>query len=99
MTPPIGPPGFVTLAKGTNFPPGATVSLVWSEGITARANTVRVAPDGTFVWQALVFRHDVLGRRVLDATRVAGTLFGPVRSNEFLVVPGTLQPPDFKNRR
>src|SRR5262249_56776742 len=33
--PAIGPPGFVTSVRGTDFPPGARVKLSWNVGITA----------------------------------------------------------------
>src|SRR5262249_25006996 len=36
--PAIGPPGFVTSVRGTDFPPGARVKLSWNVGITAAAS-------------------------------------------------------------
>ncbi|MFC7547729.1 hypothetical protein [Plantactinospora sp. GCM10030261] len=92
--PPIGPPGFVTLGVGTDFPPGATVSLRWSAGISAPTE-VRVGPDGTFRQQVLVFHHDLLGDRRLVA---AGSGFTPAEA-AFTVVPASLQPGDFVQRR
>jgi hypothetical protein len=87
----------VAIARGGNFPPGAVVRLTWRDGITERDNTVTVAPDGSFRWQALVFRRDALGARVLRAERVRGSRFGAV-SADFLVVPRSLQPPQLVGR-
>lgn len=99
VQPTIGPPGFVALATGVNFPPGARVRLGWAPGITARPDTVVVAADGTIRAQVLVLRKDVLGPRVLEAVRVSGTPFGPVRTTQpFLVVPRSLDPPLFEDR-
>jgi hypothetical protein len=94
VDPKVGPPGFVALATGTGFPPGATVTLTWNPGISARTE-VRVGPDGTFRQQMLVFHHDQLGPRRLTAT---GAGFGPV-DDGFTVVPATLEPDDFVQRR
>jgi hypothetical protein len=92
--PGIGPPGFVTIVSGANFPPGVTVRIAWQPGISAPTQ-VRVGPDGTFQTQLLVFHHDRLGPRAAAAT---GPGFGPVTA-PFLVVPAVLQPRDFVQRR
>jgi hypothetical protein len=98
--PAIGPPGFVTLATGTNYPPGAVVRLNWDFGITATPNLVTIKPDGTFRIQVLVMRKEPLGERLLIGTRFAGTPFGTVPAAQpFLVVPRSLGPPDFDSRR
>jgi Tol biopolymer transport system component len=105
VSPVLGPPGGVPTASGTNFPPGATVRLVWREDaapdgtlpITATGNEVEVAPDGTFSWPALVFRRDILGPRQLVAEPVDGPGFGAVAA-DFLVVPRSLDPPEFEGR-
>jgi hypothetical protein len=94
VDPGIGPPGFVTMASGTDFPPGTTVTLAWNPGISA-PTTVVVAGDGTFQAQVLVFHHDQLGDRRLVAT---GAGFGAVDTG-FLVVAAGLQPRDFVYRR
>jgi hypothetical protein len=94
LEPVVGPPGFVPIAVGTGFPPGTTVALTWNPGISAH-ETVLVAADGTFRRQVLVFHHDQLGPRRLVAS---GTGFGDVDTG-FLVVPGTVQPDDFVDRR
>ncbi|WP_305073000.1 LpqB family beta-propeller domain-containing protein [Micromonospora okii] len=99
VDPAIGPPGFVTAAVGTGFPPGATVRLRWQPGITTTPDTVRAAPDGSFRTQVLVLRRDELGPRDLAAARVSGPAFGPVRAAEpFLVVPRAFDPPVFGGR-
>ncbi|MEV4758117.1 VWA domain-containing protein [Micromonospora sp. NPDC049559] len=100
VTPTIGPPGFVTEAVGSNFPPGAVVRLNWSFGITATPDRVTVAPDGTFRTQVLIMRKEPLGPRDLVATLVTGTNFGTVQTPQpFLVVPRSLAPPNFDSGR
>ncbi|GAA1304715.1 hypothetical protein [Saccharothrix xinjiangensis] len=98
VEPGVGPTGSVPLATGRGFPPGATVRLAWSVGIPPVPDEVAVGPDGTFETQVLVFHNDVVGPRRLAGAAVLGPGFGPVRSDEFLVVPRTLQPPDFASR-
>lgn len=95
VQPPVGPPGFVAGAEGRGFPPGATVRLPWTRGISQSPGEVVVEADGTFEAQVLVFPHDQLGVRALTGAPVHGPRFGEVRSNDFLVVPRTVQPPDF----
>ncbi|WP_213450319.1 VWA domain-containing protein [Rhizomonospora bruguierae] len=100
VSPPIGPPGFVTEAVGRGFPPTATVRLSWDPGITALPDTVRTGPDGGFRTQVLIMRKDVLGPRTLTATRVTGPTYAPVPADvPFLVVPRTLAPPLYDGRR
>lgn len=99
LDPAIGPPGFVTAAVGTDFPPGARVRLRWAPGITATPDTVTVGADGGFRAQVLILRKDRLGPRDLTATRVTGRAFGAVRADEpFLVVPRGLAPPLLRGR-
>jgi uncharacterized repeat protein (TIGR01451 family) len=99
VDPAIGPPGFVTRAMGTEFPPGAVIRLAWDPGVTAAPNTVTVGPDGTFDVQELIMRKDQLGPRILRAELVSGTRFGAVRTaKEFLVVPRQLAPPIYGGR-
>lgn len=99
VNPLVGPPGFVTRAKGADFPPGAVVRLVWDTGLTAAPETVTVAQDGTFDSQRLVMRKDELGPRYLRAELVTGSRFAPVRTAKpFLVVPRQLDPPVFNGR-
>ena len=99
VTPTIGPPGFVTEARGRDFPPGARVRLAWQPGVTATPDTVVVAADGTFRVHLLILRKDRLGPRDLTVTRVSGPRFAAVGTTEaFLVVPRSLTPPDFTGR-
>ncbi|MFI9814644.1 DUF11 domain-containing protein [Saccharothrix variisporea] len=98
VDPLVGPGGFVPRTTGTGFPPGGTVKLAWTVGISATPGTVSVKDDGTFDAQVLVFENDQVGPRELAATAEAGPGFAAVRSNPFLVVPKSLQPPDFVGR-
>jgi len=98
MLPPIGSPGFVSLAYGVDFPPGVdVVSLTWSPGITANDGPFPVDSDGTFRLPILIIRRDELGNRVLKAAAHTAGLFGTVTA-PMLVVPRTLSPPRFLGR-
>ncbi|GAA2391086.1 hypothetical protein GCM10010420_13900 [Streptomyces glaucosporus] len=93
--PEIGKPGFVTSVRGRDFPPGVPVRFAWKPGITAAAAPTVPGPDGTFVGQLLVLPKDQTGPRTITAT---GPGFSPART-DFLVVSGTVQPPDEVVRR
>ncbi len=93
--PPIGKPGFVASVRGKDFPPGAPVTFTWRPGITAAAAPTFPGPDGTFIGQLLILAKDQAGPRVITA---AGPGFAPV-TTEFLVVTGSVQPPDEVQRR
>lgn len=93
--PPIGKPGFVTLVRGKDFPPGAPVKLTWSPGITAAAAPSRAGADFRFTAQLLILRKDQTGPRVITAR---GPGFSPV-TTPFLVVNGSVQPPYEVDRR
>lgn len=93
--PPIGKPGFVTSVRGEDFPPGAPVRFTWKPGITAAAAPTFPRRDGTFIGQLLILAKDQTGPRVIIAS---GPGFSPVQT-EFLVVSGTVQPPDELTRR
>ncbi|MEW2546302.1 hypothetical protein AB0910_11090 [Streptomyces sp. NPDC047002] len=93
--PPIGKPGFVTSVRGKDFPPGAPVRLSWKPGITAAAVPTVPVPDGTFIGQLLILTKDQTGPRTITAS---GPGFSPV-TTDFLVVSGTVQPPDEVTRR
>ncbi|MFF9815221.1 hypothetical protein [Streptomyces sp. NPDC014006] len=93
--PGIGKPGFVTSVRGKDFPPGAPVRFTWKPGITAAAAPTVPAPDGTFIGQLLILAKDQTGPRVITAK---GPGFSPV-TTDFLVVNGSIQPPDEVTRR
>ncbi|WP_051772699.1 DUF11 domain-containing protein [Saccharothrix sp. NRRL B-16314] len=93
--PPIGEPGFVTSVRGVDFPPGAPVRLTWSPGITSAAAPTIPRPDGGFTAQLLILGKDQTGPRTITA---AGPGFRPA-TTPFLVVPGTVGPPDMVRRR
>ncbi|MBB5802173.1 Tol biopolymer transport system component [Saccharothrix ecbatanensis] len=93
--PPIGEPGFVTSVRGVDFPPGVPVRLTWSPGITAAAAPTIPRADGGFAAQLLILGKDQTGPRTITAT-------GPgfrADPTPFLVVPGTVGPPDMVRRR
>ncbi|MFD4025458.1 hypothetical protein ACFWRV_18365 [Streptomyces sp. NPDC058576] len=93
--PKIGKPGFVTSVRGKDFPPGAPVTLSWKPGITAAAAPTRPLGDGTFIAQLLILAKDRTGPRDITAK---GPGFSPVKT-DFLVVLGTITPPDEVIRR
>ncbi|MEU6811838.1 hypothetical protein ABZ920_23240 [Streptomyces sp. NPDC046831] len=93
--PDIGKPGFVTSVRGKDFPPGVPVRFTWKPGITASAAPTVPRPDGTFIGQLLILAKDQTGPRVIIAK---GPGFSPVKT-DFLVVSGTVQPPDTVTRR
>lgn len=93
--PPIGKPGFVTSVRGEDFPPGVPVRFTWKPGITAAAAPTVPRRDGTFIGQLLILAKDQTGPRVITAS---GPGFSPVQT-DFLVVTGTVQPPDEVTRR
>ncbi|WP_410597516.1 VWA domain-containing protein [Amycolatopsis sp. lyj-23] len=93
VDPGVAPLGAVPRVTGTGFPPGATVRLAWSEGISETPGLVTVGVDGKFEAQFLVFHHDLIGPRTVSAGPVSGPKFGTVPSNPILVVLRTEQPP------
>ncbi|MEV6308225.1 hypothetical protein AB0M10_06420 [Streptomyces sp. NPDC051840] len=93
--PPIGKPGFVTSVRGKDFPPGVPVRFAWKPGITAAAAPTVPLRNGTFIGQLLILAKDQTGPRVITAS---GPGFSPVKT-DFLVVSGTVQPPDQVVRR
>lgn len=102
ILPPLGPPGFVTSVTGTGFPPGEPVTLQWDRGILDVEGPKPLTSDGSggFKVSVLIFHHDVRGTRVLSASPGPGATSNYVAPTaQFLVVPGTLQPGDFANRR
>ncbi len=98
LNPPVGPPGIVTIATGSGFPPGAVIGLRWSIGITPRLGPIVADAGGRFRVQVLVLHGDQTGRRMLIAEPAAGTAFTPV-SVPMLVTPASVAPPGFLLRR
>lgn len=94
VTPGVVRPGEPVSVRGTDFPPGERVRLVWSTGLTADTSPLTVGRDGRFETQVLVLRKDRIGPRLLraEAARLEH-LEEPV-----LVVRHALQPPDFAGR-
>ncbi|WP_405681801.1 hypothetical protein [Streptomyces sp. NBC_00057] len=93
--PEVGKPGFVTSVRGKDFPPGVPVRFTWKPGITAAAAPTVPLPDGTFIGQLLILAKDETGPRIITAK---GPGFSPV-TTDFLVVSGSVQPPDEVTRR
>ena len=81
---------------GTGFPPGRAVVLTLD--LMPGQVTATAAADGTFTVPFVIFPHTQYGKRQLHAT-VQGVPAPIVVSTDFLVVPGSLQPPDFAERR
>jgi hypothetical protein len=99
LIPAVGPPGAVTTAVGTGYPPNAAVDFAWTVGVLPPGlATVVTAADGTFMFEILIFPHDTLGARQLVASRnPKSPAFATVMA-DFLVVPGSVQPNDFSWR-
>ncbi|HKT01311.1 MAG TPA: choice-of-anchor D domain-containing protein [Rugosimonospora sp.] len=94
--PPLAPPGAVSQVSGTGFPPGQTVVLTLSN--MAGQTSVTASATGTFTTPLVILPHTLPGQQQLTATVPA--VPGPLTVGiPFLVAPGSLQPPDFVNRR
>lgn len=86
LSPPVGPPGAVTIVAGKGFPPNTALTLAWKPGI----GSTSVTTDGTGAFSdhpQLIFPKDQLGPRALVATPSGVTA-------TFLVVPPPLSPGD-----
>jgi Tol biopolymer transport system component len=94
--PPLNPPGAVSRVVGAGFPPGKVVVLTL-DGMPGQTSAT---PDGTGAFTAplVIFPHTAPGKRQLHAT-VQGVPTPITVSIDYLVVPGSLQPPDFAERR
>ncbi len=93
--PAVGKPGFVTSVRGRDFPPGAPVRFRWNPGITTAGAPTIPKADGTFIGQLLILAKDQTGPRTITASDPG---FSPART-DFLVVYGSIQPPDEVIRR
>lgn len=99
LVPDIGPPGIVTTAVGTGFPPSFPVDFAWTVGVLPPGvQTVVTQPDGTFTFEILIFPHDTIGARQLVASRNPKSPPFADAKADFLVVPGSVQPNDFSWR-
>ncbi len=95
--PPLAPPGAVSQITGTGFPANKPIQLVLD--LMPPQNSQPVADaNGNFTFPLVIFPHTSPGLRVLHATISAAPQVLPVNI-PFLVVPGSLQPPDFAERR
>ncbi|OGO57499.1 MAG: hypothetical protein A2V85_17110 [Chloroflexi bacterium RBG_16_72_14] len=92
LSPRVGPPGTVFIATGTGFPPGAQVRLSWSRGMTPKLPVVTADARGRFRVQVLVFHHDVLGTRDLEAEQVGAVPFPPVAAPLLVSTPSSMPP-------
>jgi hypothetical protein len=106
LDPPIGPPGFVTLAVGTGFPPNASVVVLNWEAPALRSplpKNIKTDANGSFQIPILVLFHDLLGPRMFQA--IVPNPFGEragaaiEADAPFMVTPGRSQPTDFVIRR
>ena len=106
LDPPIGPPGFVTNAVGTGFPPNATIVVLnWKDPAlrSPLPTTIKTDGSGSFKFPVLVLYHDLLGPRMLQA--IVANPFGARAGSAieadapFLVTPGRSQPSDLVLRR
>jgi hypothetical protein len=106
LNPPIGPPGFVTSVVGTGFPPNSPiVDLNWARPALSSPlpKVITTDANGSFSYPVLVFYHDGIGPRVIQA--IVANPFGDQAGSAieadapFLVTLGRPQPPDFVLRR
>ena len=112
LMPPIGPPGFVTMAVGRGFPPKSSIAFLnWDRSGPGQPAPLRsplpanIKTDdaGAFQIPILVLYHDLLGPRILRAIvpndQGDGAGVAIEADAPFLVTPGRLQPSDFALRR
>jgi hypothetical protein len=106
LDPPIGPPGFVTTALGSGFPANSTIVVLNWESPSLRSPlpaVIKTDANGAFQYPILVFYHDLLGPRLLQA--IVANPFGERAGSAieadapFLVTLGRSQPSDFVLRR
>jgi HYDIN/CFA65/VesB family protein len=93
ISPAVVPIGQVAQVAGTDFPPNASVAVTWQNGLGE--TVVKADATGKFATPLITLRGDLLGSRNPAAT-VTGlpVIKGPI----VLVVPGSIQPPDFGTR-
>ena len=91
LDPPLGPPGFVTKAIGSGFPPNVAGAALVGSRASGPGPCGRTT-KGAFEVSVLVFPQDQSGERVLRATPVSKGRFTKVDA-KFLCVPGSVQRP------
>ena len=107
LDPPVGPPGFVTMAVGRGFPPNSSITMLnW--GSPDLRSPFPKAPittrgDGSFQFPVLILYHDELGFRTLravvqDANANEGNALIEADA-PFFVTLGRGQPDDLVLRR
>ncbi len=106
LNPPIGPPGFVTMAVGTGFPPNSKiVDLNWPRPWLGSPlpKVLTTDANGGFTYPVLILYHDGMGQRTLQAIvpNPYGEQAGAAIEADapFLVTLGRSQPSDFVLRR
>jgi Tol biopolymer transport system component len=92
LDPPIGPPGIVTIAEGSGFPPSTQVRLHWTIGITPKLATVTTDAQGRLRVPVLVFHNDLTGKRELSAEAVDGAAFPSVAATMLVTKPPVIPP-------
>ena len=85
LDPPVGPPGFVTQARCTGFPPNAVAALRWDPGLGNFS--APIGPQGTFTAPVLILPRDRLGPRTFIAESGGVSATAP-----FIVVPPSVAP-------
>jgi hypothetical protein len=100
ISPRSGPSGYATIVSGTGFPLSTTISLRWDKGLSA-GRPVEVTTDATGAFRISVFvlPHDLEGRRTLTAATPDDPGAFPGVTADYLVVPGSGQPPGTVDRR
>jgi hypothetical protein len=100
ISPRSGPAGFATMVSGTGFPLDTTITLRWDKGLTA-ARPIEVTTDATGAFRVSVFLlpHDIEGPRTMTAATPDDPDAFPGVTADYLVVPGSGQPPGSVDRR
>lgn len=94
IDPESGPAGYAAVVTGADFPPGSVVTLTWDRGLTVKQPTeVTADAQGAFRIGVYVLPRDLDGRRVLTAGTPTDPAAYPGVTADYLVQPGTGQPP------
>jgi hypothetical protein len=100
ISPRSGPAGYATIVTGTGFPLETTITLRWDKGLTA-ARPMEVTTDATGAFRVGVFvlPHDLEGTRTMMVGTPDDPGAFPGVTADYLVVPGSGQPPGSVDRR